>query len=86
MSLGRHIQAEKLNTPGMSTNNNKSPAKKKTGFALMDAARLRAISSLAGRNSQAMGRGHQFTSEEAAIAARLRAVRANPPTMEPSQF
>jgi hypothetical protein len=46
--------------------------KKKTGFALMDTARLRQVSSQAGRNSQATGRGHKFTSEEAARAARLR--------------
>jgi uncharacterized protein len=71
----------------MSTNKKKSPpaAKKKTGFALMDAARLRTISSLAGRNSQATGKGHQFTSEEAANAARLRAARGTTPAMEPSQ-
>jgi uncharacterized protein len=60
--------------------------KKKTGFALMDAARLRAISSHAGRQSQATGKGHQFTSEEAAHAARLRAARGGTPTAQPSQF
>jgi uncharacterized protein len=69
----------------MSTNNKKSlsPAKKKTGFALMDSARLRTISSQAGRKSQATGKGHQFSSEEAANAARLRSLRTNAPTLEP---
>lgn len=53
-------------------NANPAPEKKKTGFANMDAARLREIASQAGRKSQATRRGHQFTSEEAAQAARRR--------------
>jgi len=88
MSTDRYSRGGKTKYFRMNTNNKKPlpAAKKKTGFALMDATRLRTISSLAGRNSQATGKGHQFTSEEAASAARLRAVRGNPPAMEPSQF
>lgn len=40
------------------------------GFAVMSKERQRAIASLGGKASQASGRGHRFTSEEARAAGR----------------
>ncbi|MBN8550205.1 MAG: hypothetical protein J0M12_12880 [Deltaproteobacteria bacterium] len=40
------------------------------GFASMDKARQREIASAGGKASHASGRGHEFTSEEAAIAGK----------------
>jgi uncharacterized protein len=42
--------------------------KSKRGFASMDAEKVKKIASKAGRRSHELGRGHQFTSEEARVA------------------
>ena len=43
---------------------------KKKGFGGMDAEKQRAIASMGGRAAHAMGRAHEFTSEEAKEAGR----------------
>jgi hypothetical protein len=42
--------------------------KKKQGFAAMDPERRREVASIGGKNAQAKGTGHSFTTEEARLA------------------
>jgi len=48
-----------------------SPGKRLRGFALLEPARLREISSLGGKAAQAKGTGHRYTPEEARAAGRI---------------
>jgi uncharacterized protein len=52
-------------------------AKKKRGFATMDAARIREFARRGGVAAHRSGRAHQFTSEEARIAGRKGGVAAH---------
>lgn len=62
MSLGDYDYDEKDDQP--------APAKKR-GFAAMDPAKQREIASRGGRKAHAIGKAHQFTSQEASVAGRL---------------
>jgi len=55
---------------GMGHKNNKSVRNTPRGFAAMDPAQHRLITSQGGKASHASGKGHQFTPEEARIAGR----------------
>jgi uncharacterized protein len=51
--------------------------KKKRGFAAMDPEKRKAIAAQGGRNSQRQGKGHRFTTSEAAEAGRLGGLEAS---------
>ncbi len=44
--------------------------KKKRGFAAMDPVKQRAIASMGGKRAHELGRGHEFTKEEALVAGK----------------
>ena len=48
-----------------------TPPKQRRGFALVDPARLREISSMGGKAAQAKGTGHRYAPEEARAAGRI---------------
>ncbi len=68
-TLVQHVLAMKLPTPRQTRGGHSSI--KRRGFGSMDKARLRLLTSLAGKRAHATGKAHTFSREEAQRAGRI---------------